>query len=137
MPLPGMQDKQGYTGGCLVDGTGKRDDQISPSGDSVRRCNFCKREVREGLLLCPYCGQRITSDNGPQTRWYHSRYAVAVSLATIGPFALPILWSNPHYTVRRKITLTILTLVLTVLLVYILVMVCARLVEQFRQLTTM
>ena len=56
-----MLDKQGCTWGCLVDGTDRHDDQISLSGDSVRRCNFCQREVREGLLLCPFCGQRISS----------------------------------------------------------------------------
>jgi len=59
-----------------------------------------------------------------------------MSIATLGPFALPILWSNPRYTVRMKVTLTVLTLALTVLLVCILVMVCARLMEQLRQLTT-
>ncbi|RPJ35985.1 MAG: hypothetical protein EHM35_08895 [Planctomycetaceae bacterium] len=122
--------------GCLVDGTGERDDQISLTGDSVWRCNFCQRQIREGLLLCPFCGRRISSANGPQRRWYHSRYAVMMSIATLGPFALPILWSNPRYTVRMKVTLTVLTLALTVLLVCILVMVCARLMEQLRQLTT-
>jgi len=59
-----------------------------------------------------------------------------MSVATLGPFALPMIWSNPRYTAPTKIVLTALTLILTVLLVYILVTVCARLMEQIRQLTT-
>jgi len=119
-----------------VDGIDRRDEQISLSGGSARRCNFCQREVREGFLFCPFCGKRIRPREGSQGRWYHSGYAVALGLATLGPFALPMVWSNPRYTILMKIALTILTLVLTVLLVYILVIACARLVEQFRQLMT-
>ncbi len=58
-----------------------------------------------------------------------------MSIATLGPFALPLLWSNPRYTTRTKLTLTILTLALTVLLVWILVVLCTRLTEQIQQLT--
>jgi len=55
-------------------------------------------------------------------------------LATLGPFALPMVWSNPRCGVFTKVVLTVLTLAVTALLIYILVIVCLRLVEQIREL---
>ncbi len=60
-----------------------------------------------------------------------------MSIATLGPFALPMVWSNPRYSAPTKIILTGLTVILTVLLIYILAVVCIRLMEQFRHLTTL
>ncbi len=119
-----------------MDETNRRDEQESPGG-SGRRCSFCQREAREGLLLCPFCGRRISPRNEPQTKWYHSKYAVAVSVATLGPFALPMIWSHPSYKTVTKIVLTALILALTALLIYVLVIVLARLMGQIRQVMTL
>ena len=119
--------------GCPVDGTGRHDEQASSSGSPTRRCDFCHRELSDSFLFCPYCGKRIGPRDRQQTRWYHSRYAVVIGLATLGPFALPMVWSNPRYTVLTKMTLTVLTLAVTALLVAILVIVFVRLMAEIRQ----
>jgi hypothetical protein len=119
--------------GCPVDGTDRRDEQVSSSGSRTRQCEFCYRELSESFLFCPYCGKRISPRDRQQTRWYHSTYAVVIGLATLGPFALPMIWSNPRYTALMKVTLTILTLAVTALLVALLVIVFVRLMEQIRE----
>jgi hypothetical protein len=119
-----------------VDGIGRHDERVSLSGGSSRRCNYCQRELSESFLFCPYCGKRIAPRDGSQGRWYHSGYAVALGLATLGPFALPMVWSNPRYRVLTKIALTVLILALTVLLMYIMAIVCIRLMAQLRELMT-
>ena len=118
-----------------MDGTDRHNGQTPLSDDSVRRCDFCRRELSEHFLFCPFCGKRIGPRDGPQRRWYHSQYTVAFALATLGPFALPLVWSNPRYGVITKIVLTVLTLALTALLVYLLVVVFVQLIQQIRQLT--
>jgi hypothetical protein len=117
-----------------VDDTGRHNDQITLSNSSLRQCDFCRRELSEDFLFCPFCGKRISPRNGPQMRWYHSKYAVAIGLATLGPFALPMVWSNPRYSVATKIVLTVVTLAVTALLIYILVIVFLRLAEQVREM---
>ena len=119
--------------GCPVSGTDGHNGQAPLKGDSSRRCDFCQRQLSEGFLFCPYCGKRIGLGHGPGRRWYHSKYAVAIGLATLGPFALPMVWSNPRYGVFTKVVLTVLTLAVTALLIYILyllVIVCLRRVER-------
>lgn len=65
-------------------------------------------------------------------KWYHSRRAVVIGLVTLGPFALPMVWSNPRYSILLKVTITILTLVVTALLVALLIVVFARLIQQIQ-----
>jgi hypothetical protein len=45
-----------------------------------------------------------------------------------------MVWSNPRCGVLTKIVLTVVTLAVTALLIYILVIVCLRLAEQIRGL---
>jgi hypothetical protein len=134
--MVGSRTSKDACGGCPVDGIGRDNERISLSGGSSRHCNYCQRELSESFLFCPYCGKQIRPRDGSQGRWYHSGYAVALGLATLGPFALPMVWSHPRYRVFTKIALTVLILALTVLLTYILVIACIRLVAQIRELTT-
>jgi len=52
----------------------------------------------------------------------------------MGPFALPLVWSNPRYQPLTKLLVTVLVLVITVVIIYALVLLSMRIVEQFRQL---
>ena len=120
--------------GCSVDDTSRHNGQGPLSGGGVRRCNFCQGQISESFLFCPFCGKRISPRDGPQTRWYYSKYAVVIGLATLGPFALPMVWSNPRYSVLTKVIITVLTLAVTAVLVYILVIVCIWFIDLVRQL---
>jgi hypothetical protein len=117
-----------------VNGASGYNGQVSLTGGPAKQCDFCRREISDTFLFCPYCGKRISPRDRPQTKWYHSKYAVVIGLVTLGPFALPMVWSNPRYSVLTKMTLTVLTLAVTALLVAILVVVFVRLMEQIREM---
>jgi hypothetical protein len=115
-----------------VDNAGKCDAQVSSGDRPVGRCVFCSREFEAGFLYCPFCGRRLRLSGGPEGKWYYSRYAVVIGLGTLGPFALPLVWFNPRYTVITKVALTVLILVLTALILYGLWWCCMRLLEMTR-----
>jgi hypothetical protein len=117
-----------------VNGTSGYNDQALPGDSPSRQCDFCRRELREDFLFCPFCGRRISSPDEPRMKWYHSRHAIIFALATLGPFALPLVWSNPRYSVAKKTTITVLTLALTALLVYLLVVVFVQLLHKMQGL---
>lgn len=120
-----------------MDGAGNYDARVS-SGSSARgHCVFCSREFDASFLYCPFCGRRLRLPDGPEVKWYYSRYAVMIGLGTMGPFALPLVWFNPRYTAIKKITLTVAILVLTILILYGLWWCGMRLLEIIRQLTTL
>jgi hypothetical protein len=119
--------------GCLVDGASRHDEQGSSSGSLTRQCEFCYQELSEKFLFCPYCGKRIDARGRQSVKWYHSRRAVVIGLLTLGPFALPMVWSNPRYSGLTKTTLTVLTLGVTAALVVVLVILLAWVVAEYRQ----
>ena len=120
-----------------MDDIDRHDGHVPADDPSVRRCAFCFREVGEGFQYCPYCGKRLRSLGESERKWYHSTTAVVIGLATVGPFALPLVWFNPRYRMAAKVILTILVLTLTVLLIYLVVVLYMRLAEQMKDLTTL
>lgn len=100
--------------------------------ESVRRCRSCSRKVGEDFRFCPYCGKRLGSPG--ESKWRHSTAALVIAFFLVGPFALPLLWSNPKYRPLTKVLVTVVVLVVTVLIVYTLVLLTMRVLEQFRGL---
>jgi len=67
-------------------------------------------------------------------RWYFSTSAVVIAILCVGPLALPLVWFNPKYKAVTKLVVTIAVIVLTILLCYLAVIVCVRLMEQIKEL---
>ena len=52
-------------------------------------------------------------------KWYHGTGAVIASLVCLGPLALPMVWTNPRFNVKIKVTLTVAVAALTVFCLYL------------------
>ena len=63
--------------------------------------------------------QTGTSESAPvKPKWYYNVWFTLLMLFfVLGPFGLPLVWKNPHFSRRVKAVLTLLTIVYTVLLV--------------------
>jgi len=54
----------------------------------------------------------------PRPKWYYNVWFVLAMLVfVLGPFGLPLVWKNPHFSRWVKIALTLAMAVYTVLLV--------------------
>lgn len=52
-------------------------------------------------------------------KWYFRTSILVITLLSVGPLALPLLWANPRYSRNQKLFWTIITVVLTIFLVKI------------------
>lgn len=116
----------------MVDVVDGQREQAASDRRILKRCLFCSGGIEESFRYCPHCGKRL---GPPETKWYFSRYAVMFALGTLGPFALPLVWRNPRYTILRKVVITVVVLVLTALIVYLLAILCIRVAALIRELT--
>jgi hypothetical protein len=51
-----------------------------------------------------------------QTKWYHQIWILIAGFLTVGPFVLPLLWSNPHISTKAKVFWSIVAVILTVII---------------------
>ena len=51
-----------------------------------------------------------------QGKWYFRTWPLIASFLCVGPFMLPLVWSNPRFSKKSKIVISIVIIILTYLL---------------------
>ncbi len=55
-------------------------------------------------------------DKQENEKWYFKTWSLVVSFLVIGPFMLPLVWSNPRFSKQIKIIISLIVVILTCLL---------------------
>jgi hypothetical protein len=55
-------------------------------------------------------------DNQNPPKWYFKNWSLVTSFLCIGPFMLPLVWTNPRFSKKSKIIITAVVLIITYIL---------------------
>jgi len=67
-------------------------------------------------------------------KWYFQTWSLVISFIVIGPFMLPLVWTNPRFTKKAKVIISILVILFTFLLSVIVVKTFGFLNDFYNQL---
>ncbi len=55
-------------------------------------------------------------DDQKDPKWYFKTWSLVASFLCVGPFMLPLVWTNPRFSKKSKIIISVVVVIITIIL---------------------
>lgn len=107
----------------------------------MQTCAYCFHNLSDNAVYCDQCGRPVNPETPlpvmPRLKWFFRPTSLVAMFLLMGPLMLPAVWFHPKFSSAKKLVVTAIVAVLTVVLSALAVSVIKSIGSYYNQVSQM
>ena len=77
----------------------------------MKKCPFCAEEVQDDAVKCRFCNEMLEKKD--PVKWYLRISTLITAFLVMPPLVIPLVWINSRFSLKVKVIISVIMVVIT------------------------